>query len=323
MQIITIASTAALVATVAAAPSPNANAFNLNSTCIESEPKVRVYNRCPYDVYLWSVLTGPGCPSGDGAIVPQGEFYQENYRPAVGAIGTSIKISKTEACDPEDLLQLEYYIETSKPGYNYNYLDVSYVNCAETKSCPTASEGFYLKSGNVDGKFTANSLNNICPILSCSDWAECSKVAYVNWDDVQTKSCDPSADLDFYMCGGEAPGSDDTPVIASSAAAASSTSAPTSTEEEVYEPTSTAAASSIVVSSTVASSAVAVISSVVAEISSVADEYEVAAAAVTSAPAAVSSQAYHVKTEIVYVTEVAYVNAKRHAHGHRHQQFHA
>lgn len=301
MQIIAIASAAALIATVAAAPSPNANAFNLNSTCIETEPKVRVYNRCPYDVYLWSVLTGPGCPNGDGAVVKTGEFYQENYRPAVGAIGTSIKISKAESCDPKDLLQLEYYIETSKPGYNYNYLDVSYVNCAETKSCPTASEGFYLKSGNVDGKFSANSLNNICPILSCGSWAECSKVAYVNWDDVQTKSCDPSADLAFYMCGGEAPSySDDTPVLASSAPAYSAP-APTSTEEEVPELTSTVAT----------------------EISSAAEEYKVQAAAITPAPVVASSAPVHVKTEIVYVTEVAYVNAKRHEHGHNHRQFHA
>lgn len=311
MQIITIASTAALVATVAAAPSPSANAFNLNSTCIETEPKVRVYNRCPYDVYLWSVLTGPGCPTGDAAVVKTGEFYQENYRPAVGAIGTSIKLSKTESCAPNDLLQLEYFIETSKPGYNYNYLDVSYVNCAETKSCPTASEGFYLKSGNVDGKFSANSLNNICPILSCGDWAECSKVAYVNWNDVQTKSCDPSADLEFYMCGSESPSdSDDTPVLASSAPAssapASSAPAPTSTEE-VPEPTSTVVAES---------------SSAVAESSS-ADEYKIAAAEVTPAPVVASSKPVHVKTEVVYVTEVAYVNAKRHAHGHNHRQFHA
>jgi hypothetical protein len=302
MQIITIASTAALVALAAAAPSPSANAFNLNSTCIETNPKVRVYNRCPYDVYLWSVLTGNGCPSGNGAVVKTGDFYQENFRPAVNDVGTSIKISKTESCDPNDLLQLEYYIETSKPGFNYNYLDVSYVNCAESKSCPTASEGFYLKSGNVDGKFTANSLNNICPILACGDWAECSKVAYVNWDDVQTKSCDPSADLDFYMCGSEAPGSDYTPVVESSAAA-SSAPAPTSTEEEVPEYTSAAA-----VSSAAASSAV--------------EEEEVVAAAITPAPV-VASKPVHIKTKVVYVTEVAYVNAKRHEHGHNHKQFHA
>jgi hypothetical protein len=310
MQIITIASTAALVAIAAAAPSPGANVFNLNSTCIESEPKVRVYNRCPYDVYLWSVLTGNGCPSGNGAVVKNGDFYQENFRPAVNEVGTSIKISKTESCDPNDLLQLEYYIETSKPGYNYNYLDVSYVNCAETKSCPTASEGFYLKSGNVDGKFMANSLNNICPILSCGDWAECSKVAYVNWDDVQTKSCDPSADLDFYMCGGEEPGSDDTPVIESSAAA-SSAPAPTSTEQEVV-PEYTSAVSSAAVSSAAASSAAA----------SSAVEEEVVAAAITPAPV-VASKPVHIRTKVVYVTEYAYVNAKRHEHGHNHKQFHA
>ncbi|KAF2705610.1 hypothetical protein K504DRAFT_387520 [Pleomassaria siparia CBS 279.74] len=299
MQYLTLAASAALIATASA--SSAATAFNLNSTCIESEPKARVYNRCSYPVYLWSVVAGPGCPTTGNAVIQPGEFYQENYRPAVGAVGTSLKISKTEDCDANNLLQLEYYIETKNPGFNYNYLDVSYVNCPG-KECPTASEGFYLKSGNDDGKFTANSLNNICPILSCSNWASCSKVAYVNWDDVQTKSCDPSADLDFYMCGGEAPGADTPTVAASSAAATTETPTPTpsSTSEKEAEPTSTAAA----------------------ETSAIAEATEVAAAAIT--PAAVKDpKPAHIKTEVVYVTEIAYVNAKRHEHGHRHQHFRA
>jgi len=291
MQLITLASAAALVATAAASPSPasNAQAFNLNSSTVDTLPKVRIFNRCPYKVYLWSVLTGLACPSGDGAVLDTGDFYQENFRPAVGGVGTSIKLSKTQTCDPDRLLQLEYYIETSKPGYNYNYLDVSYVNAATTKDCPTSSEGFYLKSGNENGKFASNGANTICPILSCNDWASCAKVAYVNWDDIQTKSCDPNANLDFYMCGGEAPG-------AEPPAAPQPPAAPSSSRPKVDTPAP----------------------------SSPAKVEPVNAAAVTPAPAPVPNKPIHVKTEFVYVTEIAYVNAKkRHEHGHRHQHFHA
>jgi hypothetical protein len=292
MQLIALTSAAALIATVSASPSPatNAQAFNLNASTVDTLPKVRIFNRCPYKVYLWSVLTGLACPSGDGAVLETGDFYQENFRPAVGGVGTSIKLSKTQSCDPDRLLQLEYYIETTKPGYNYNYLDVSYVNAATTKDCPTSSEGFYLKSGNEDGKFASNGANTICPILSCNDWASCAKVAYVNWDDIQTKSCDPNANLDFYMCGGEAPGVE----------APKPDPVPSSSPAKQLPPV-------------VPSSAPAKVNDVVA------------AAIVTPAPAAPApDKPIHVKTEIVYVTEIAYVNAKkRHEHGHRHQHFHA
>lgn len=283
-MLLTLASAAALVASVSAASS--ATAFNLNSTCIESQPKARVVNRCSYPVYLWSVVKGDSCPENGGAVLQPGEFYQENFRPAVGGTGTSIKVSKTQTCEDTHLLQLEYYIETNSPGFNYNYLDVSYVNC-QAKDCPSAAEGFYLKSGNADGKFARNDANTICPIISCGTWDDCAKMSYVLPDDERTKSCDPQADLDFYMCGSEAPGAESPKAQPSSAH-----------ESDDKKPASTKSASSY------------------------SEENQVAAAEVTPAPAA-STKAHHIKTEVVYVTEYAYVNAKRHAHGHRHQHFHA
>lgn len=212
---------AALVATAAASTS-----FNLNDSCVTTEPLARIHNRCNYPVHIWSVLQGQGCPSNDGAVLQTGQFYQENYRPAVNKVGTSIKISKSPQCKGVDITQLEYYIETENPRYNSNFFDVSWVDC-QHGNCPASKEGYYLKSGNVNGLYKADSKNQICPILSCSDRASCSKVTYINPDDVQTKSCDPKANIDLYLCGGDAPGSEpSTPV--KSAAASSSKAASTS-----------------------------------------------------------------------------------------------
>ena len=301
MHLTALASAAALFAAVSGSPSPanDVQAFNLNASTIETQPKVRVFNRCPYKVYLWSVLAGPGCPSGEGAVLESGDFYQENFRPAAGPdgrTGTSLKLSKTATCDKTKLLQLEYFIETTKPGYNYNYLDVSYVDAVDPATlqpndCPTCSEGFYLKSGNENGQYLSAGGNSVCPILSCNDWDSCTKVAYVKYnDDIQTRACDPNANLDFYMCGGEAPGA----------------------EPPVYN-----------VPSSRINPPVEKPSSVVVPSSAAAD-VDVVAAAVTPAPVQNKPRPVHIKTETVFVTEIAYVNAKkRHEHGHRHQHFHA
>ncbi|PSN69258.1 hypothetical protein BS50DRAFT_336972 [Corynespora cassiicola Philippines] len=301
MQYLTVASAAALVGLSSASLlDVSVTSFNLNSSCIESEPKVRIFNRCDYPVHLWSVLKGMGCPSEEGVELKKGDFYQENFRPAVNGIGTSIKISKTKQCKGVDCVQLEYYPEVSNPAFAYNYLDVSYVDCLGG-DCPTKTEGYYLKSGNQDGKFKANSVNEICPILSCSNADECATMSYILPDDRQTKSCDLDADLDFYMCGGEAPGeeSEETTPAPSSSSAEKETPKPSSTE--AAEPAYTAPSSS---------------SSAEAEV------YVAAAPEVTPAPAE-SPKEPKVKTEVVYVTEYEYTYAKRHAHGHRHQQFRA
>lgn len=286
MLITTLASAAALVASVAASE------FNKMGSFDASKPRVRVVNRCPYKVYLWSVLKGQGCPSSDGTILETGDFYQENHR-TDASTGVSIKMSKSDRCKGIDCTQLEYFINPD-PGYPFNFLDVSYVDCLDG-DCPSRKEGFYLKSGNEDGKFqTAGADKAICPILSCSNADECNKMAYVLPDDVQTKSCDPQANLDFYLCGGEAPGEESTYEPEPEAPATSSQK----TEEEQPKPTSTSTAEKLVPSS----------------------YEEVQAAAVTPAPV----DKPNVKTEItvVYVTKYEYANAKRHEHAHAHAHAH-
>lgn len=282
MQLITLASAAALAAGVAASE------FNKMGSFDPSLPRVRVINRCPYKVYLWSVLKGQGCPSHDGTILETGDFYQENHR--IDAVtGVSIKISRSDRCKGVDCTQLEYFIDPN-PSFNFNFLDVSYVDCLDG-DCPSRQEGFYLKSGNQDGKYqTAGADRAICPILSCSNAEECGKMAYLFPDDTQTKSCDPKADLDFYMCGGEAPGEESDYSVQPAPSSSSSS--------KVYEqpkPTTTSQEA----------------------------PPSVYHAEVTPAPE-VSSKKPNVKTEtkVVYVTEYEYANAKRHEHAHAHAHAH-
>ncbi|KAF2002242.1 hypothetical protein P154DRAFT_143199 [Amniculicola lignicola CBS 123094] len=288
MQLLAFASAAALLAV-----GVSANTYDYSHTCPSSSTgRVRVFNRCPYDVYLWSIVKEPGCPSGGAAVIPSGGFYCEKMREAQGDQGVSIKISKTATCSSSQLLQLEYFLETTKPGYNYNYLDVSYVDCPGNDcDCPTRKEGYYLKSGNDNAKTKSAGDNKICPILSCDGSAACDKMSYVLWNDEQTKSCDLDAPLDFYMCGSEAPGEEvSAPSVAPSSSSSEKKDKPSSTEPE---PSST-------------------------------PEDQVQAAAITPPPSPEETQALNIKTEVVYVTEYAtVVNRKRHGHARRHEHFRA
>ncbi|KAF2261544.1 hypothetical protein CC78DRAFT_349935 [Lojkania enalia] len=286
MQLTKLASVVALAA--------SASAYKCKPdqvNCDGSEPAApglgtaRVFNRCPYTVYMWSIVTALGCSPDEAIVLKPGESYSEGFRLPEGDIGVSIKISKTKQCKGVDINQLEYFINNKSEAYSSNYLDVSYVDC-QGMDCPASNDGFYLKSGNAGGMYAANDVNEICPILSCSSAAECSTMAYVLPDDRQTKSCNIAADLDFYMCGSEAPGAEEPEPASSSQQVESSTP----------EPTSTVASSS---------------------------EIKVVQEAAITPAAEEKPKVYNVKTEVVYVTEVAYVNAKRHAHGHVHKRFHA
>ncbi|KAJ4362996.1 hypothetical protein N0V83_010113 [Neocucurbitaria cava] len=288
MQLITLISAASAMVATASATS----AIDLNKDCDTSQPYARIINRCEYDVYLWSVLKGNGCPDDEMVTLKSGETYQENWRDPVNGAGVSIKMSKTQQCKPNDIVQFEYFLETSNSAFAYNYLDVSYVDCTGD-DCPTKNEGYYLVAGDQQGKYASSSDNTWCPILSCNDAASCAKMSYILPDDVQTKTCDLKQNAEFYLCGGEAPTGDyDSTPASSSEQASSSTPSPTSSAEE---------------SST--------------------QEYKVKAAAVTDAPEIKAAEGQKTKTqyEVVYATVYEYVNAKRHAHGHarRHQAFHA
>ncbi|KAF2035151.1 hypothetical protein EK21DRAFT_54656 [Setomelanomma holmii] len=300
MQFITfVSAAAATIATVSAGPS----AVELNANCNKTAPSAKVVNRCNYPVYIWSTFKNIGCETTGMVTLKKGEEYQENYQdPANGDTGVSIKISKTTECKGSDIVQLEYFLEkrADKQPYWGNYLDVSYVDCLGG-DCPTKKEGYYLSAGSkADRAAKASADNSWCPVLACSDAASCAKMSYILPDDVQTKTCDLTASMNFYMCGSEAPSADDTPSVPASSAPASSS--------KKADPSTPKASSTVKVQSSA--------------------DYKVNAAAVT--PAAEikdSAKTPKVKTKVVYVTAYEYVNAKRHEHAHaharRHQPFHA
>jgi len=286
MKLVTVFSAAALAAIAHADEAKTTQDFLAKWN--PNKPFARITNRCPYDVYVWSILKTDGCRADNMVKVPQGGFYAENLREPSGPIGISIKISKTTQCKPNDITQLEYFLNHD-PQYIGNYLDVSYVDCLGG-DCPSIQEGFYLQAGNqLQPDFTARAGNTICPVLSCTDRASCGKVAYVLPDDPQTRICALDQNLDFYMCGGQPPSADDSKP-------SSSSSKPDSKPSSAKPSTSPAAV-------------------------------KVNAAAVTPAPEIKEQKPPKIKTNVVYVTKYEYVNAKRHDHAHaharRHQNFHA
>jgi hypothetical protein len=299
---LTLLSAAAAMAVAVSASSEDKTAPQLNKECDLALPNARVINRCDYPVHIWSVWKNLGCDLSAMVTLKPGEIYSENLRwPKDGDQGVSIKISKTEQCKGNDITQLEYFMENRTivaAPLRVNYLDVSYVDCLDG-DCPTKKEGFYLQVGNsVARTARITSDNSWCPILSCSDAKSCAKMAYILPNDVQTKTCDHNSSMDFYMCGSHAPSDDDSKPAASAPAPASSKKA----ESPAPKPSPTKAASS-------------------------ADSYKVNAAAVTPAAEIKDAVKPKVKTNVVYVTEYKYVNAKRsehaHAHARRHQPFHA
>lgn len=292
MQLITFLSAATAMTATAFA---ERSAVTLNAECNLNQAHARIVNRCDYPVHLWSVFKGTGCPSDGMVTLKTGESYAENYhQPTAGEkSGVSIKISKTEQCKGNDIVQLEYFLnKEGDPRFFGNYLDVSYVDCLDN-DCPTKNEGYYLVAGSQTGSSKASAGNTWCPILSCNDAASCAKLSYILPDDIATKTCDLDSSMTYYMCGGEAP-----------------------TEEYGSSPAAPAA------SAKDSAPAIPIIDNIKNKAPAPA-----AAAAVTPAPAVNPGYGPKVTTqvEIVYVTAYEYVNAKRHAHGHarRHQPFNA
>jgi len=299
MQLVTLLSVAtAMVATVSAYTVSDykaETAQTLNAKFEPSRPYAHIVNRCPYPVYVWHVFKGNGCPLDQALVLKTGDSYHENY-PTEDQVngsptGISIKLSKESQCKGSGITQLEYFLQFGG-DYAHNYLDVSYVDCQDGK-CPTRQEGYYMQAGNQTAQIaTASAGNSWCPILACSDSASCTKMSYVDPDDVQTKTCNLDSSIDFHMCGSEAPsGNGYTPSKPASSSANVASSAPPKS------PTTLAK---------VPTSAV----------------QKVQIADVTPAPLAGVKDIPKVKTEVVVVTAYKTINAKRHEHVHAHARRH-
>jgi hypothetical protein len=308
MQLTLLSVAAAMVATASASSDygQTRDAVTLNAACDKSAPHARIVNRCDYPVNIWSVYKGLGCPTSQMVTLKTGESYNENYAIAKedsDTQGVSIKISKSEECKGNDITQLEYFLDdrnSTDPKFRLNYLDVSYVDCLD-KDCPGMKEGYYLRVGTKTARAAKLTMDNSwCPIQACHDPVSCALMSYIMPNDVQTKTCDFSSNMEFYLCGSEAPSEDDEAPASSAPASSQKAETPSS------KPSSTT------------------------EVSSKADGYAVkAAAVVTPAPEVPEVKEPKVKTKVVYVTAYEYINAKRSDHGHaqaharRHQAFHA
>ncbi|KAF2684371.1 hypothetical protein K458DRAFT_388839 [Lentithecium fluviatile CBS 122367] len=282
MQLLTLAGLTALTATVSAKINIS---YQNNATCDYNKPRARIVNRCSYDVYVWTVDSDNkyDCKFDEPVVLGTGEAYAENFRPTtIGAV--SIKVSKEEACTNGKITQLEY---NYKP--NVNFLDISFVNCHDG-DCPGRQDGYYLHSGNTeDGQFKSAENNEHCPICSAHDQASADECAYVLPDDRQTRSCSKEANLDFYICGSEAPGSEPAPSKPEPSKEPEKEKPKPSTKAPA--PTTTAPPYNV--------------------------DNDVAAAAVTDAPQAANG---NIKT--VFETVYAYTTVLPHRH-RRHQHIHA
>lgn len=296
---------------LAAVASATSFGTSYKATFDSSKPGVTIHNRCGYKLWAWSVAKESGCPSSDPTtVIEPGSSYSENYR---GPETVSIKLSGTDTCEKQNITQIEYTHETSKPGFNGNYVDVSYVDC-ESGNCPSRRSGFWYKlgnhadaSGNIPIKLKMDHAEN-CPIWSCKGLSsdnndDCKNKAYVAYnDDLATRFCALEANWEIYLCdpaGPDGSGSG-SPAPAPSSNQAESASAPSSQKEESKAPASSSAPTPIV---------------------------DIKAAAVTKAPEPEQKE-HKTKYETVVVTttvveEAKAYRARRHIHGHQRHGFHA
>jgi hypothetical protein len=97
-------------------------------------------NRCPYDIWLWSVDQG----SSSGPIhIPARTQHSEPFRSACTGCGSSLKISKSDQLVAGHHTQFEYSIANSNLWY-----DISFVDCAKGGSaadCPGHDKGLAME----------------------------------------------------------------------------------------------------------------------------------------------------------------------------------
>jgi hypothetical protein len=142
-----------------------------------------IYNTCPYDVYLWptDVTRHPTTPQ----TIVSGSFYSEGFQ-ALPDSGVSLKLSVTTDMT-SNITQLEYTVNPND-GTNFVWYDGSNVNCAG-ENCPFYDTGMYLTT----------SISS-CPTRTCPAMANCTGFYNKYNDDMNSLSCDDSANIMLYLC---------------------------------------------------------------------------------------------------------------------------
>ncbi|KAJ4362621.1 hypothetical protein N0V95_001426 [Ascochyta clinopodiicola] len=158
-----------------------------------------VSNRCPYDIWLWSIDQGH---SSSSIHIPARTKYSEPLRSACSGCGASLKISKTDHLVGGQQTQFEYSIVGGNVWY-----DISFVDCAKGESasdCPGHDKGLAMDSPE-----------QACGKVHCAAGSYCPTQSYyvdlpkqkLGLEEPVFGCMGKGSDMDLYMkvCSDEAP----------------------------------------------------------------------------------------------------------------------
>jgi hypothetical protein len=179
-----------------------------------------IYNQCSFDTYVWPVDSDRN-PSTPDTIKANSKWSEAYYTPTAGGVSLKIALGSSLPDSTTTITQFEYTI-AAYLGTPYVWYDGSNVNCEGT-ACPFEPYGLNLISSN-----------SACPTRNCTANAgDCPGFYQVYNDDVNTLSCDDSADTVLYLCSGGSSGGSSSvaaaPVSSSVSVAPVSTAAATTT----------------------------------------------------------------------------------------------
>jgi hypothetical protein len=178
-----------------------------------------INNNCAFPVYLWAVDAQRN-PSSPTTIAAGGSYSEEYHTPSSG--GVSLKLSTTTA--KQYITQFEYTVQSylSNP---FVWYDGSNVDCTDSE-CPFWNYGINLKTSDPS-----------CPTRDCPVAQVCTGF-YTLWnDDVNSLSCDDTADTIMTLCsvntGGAAGYSKQNTVVSSTPPTTTTSSTPPTINEAV------------------------------------------------------------------------------------------
>ncbi|KIW05976.1 uncharacterized protein PV09_03160 [Verruconis gallopava] len=141
-----------------------------------------INNNCAFPVYMWAVDAerNPSQPT----VIAAGGSYSEQYH-VLSSGGVSLKLSTSTSS--EYITQFEYTVQSfaSQP---FVWYDGSDVNCSGS-NCPFYNYGINLKTTNPS-----------CPTRDCPVGQPCTGFYLYYNDDVNSLSCDDSADTIMTLC---------------------------------------------------------------------------------------------------------------------------
>jgi len=173
-----IASIAALAATV---------------TSVNALGSAIINNNCAFPVYMWAVDAdrNPSSPT----TIPAGGSWSEGYHtPASG--GVSLKLSTTT--QKQYITQFEYTVQ-SYLANPFVWYDGSNVDCTGSE-CPFWNYGINLKTSSPS-----------CPTRDCPIGQVCTGFYTLYNDDVNSLSCDDTADTIMTLCSANSGGAASSP----------------------------------------------------------------------------------------------------------------